>query len=289
MKAMILAAGLGTRLRPYSLLRPKPLFPVLGRPLLQLHLELLRRAGFGSVVVNAHHLADQIVGCLADDDRVIVQVEEQILGTGGGLRQAAAHFGREPVLVANGDIYHDIDLAGVYREHCASGAAATLVLHDCPRFNQVAVAGDGRILAFGRTRTDPGQRLLAFTGIHVLDPAVLHMIPAGVFANIIDCYRELIGQGRTVRAHIVSDHFWTDMGTPADYLALHGHLLGRREQKARFFVDEQVQLGGGVHLRDWAAIGRGAKIGDGVSLSRVVVWDGAEVAPGLQLADAVVT
>jgi mannose-1-phosphate guanylyltransferase len=290
MKAMILAAGLGTRLRPYSLLRPKPLFPVLGRPLLLLHLAMLRGAGFGSVVVNAHHLQEQIVRCLAGEDGITVQQEEQILGTGGGLRLAAARFGRDPVLITNGDIYHTIDLARVYGEHCATGAAATLVLHDYPRFNKVTVSEDGRILDFGDSETTRKQgRRLAFTGIHVLDPAVLQLIPAGVFADIIDCYRNLIRQGGAVRALVVRDHFWTDMGTPEDYLALHAQLLGRREPAARFFVDQQAELGRGIRLQDWAVIGRGARIGEGVSLSRVVVWDGAEIAAGRQLTDTIVT
>jgi mannose-1-phosphate guanylyltransferase len=290
MKAMILAAGLGTRLRPYSLLRPKPLFPVLGRPLLLHHLEMLRGAGFGPMVVNAHHLQEQISRCLAGEDGVTVQQEEQIMGTGGGLRLAAARLGREPVLVTNGDIYHTIDLAKVYAEHCTTGAAATLVLHDCPRFNKVTASEDGRILGFGGSQNTLEQgRLLAFTGIHVLDPAALHSIPPGVFADIIDYYRALIRRGREVRALIVRDHFWTDIGTPEDYLALHAHLLGKREPAGRFLVDEQAELGRGLRLQDWAVIGRGARIGEGVSLSRVVVWDGAEIAAGRQLADTVVT
>jgi mannose-1-phosphate guanylyltransferase len=290
MNAMILAAGLGTRLRPYTLLRPKPLFPVLGRPLLLLHLEMLRRAGFGPVVVNAHHLQEQIGCCLAGEDGVVVQREEQILGTGGGLRLAAARFGKEPVLVTNGDIYHTIDLANVYRQHCASGAAATLVLHDCPRFNKVTVSEDGRILDFGGSEATLAHgRQLAFTGIHVLDPAVLQLIPAGVFADIIDCYRTLIRQGRVVSSLVVRDHFWTDIGTPEDYLALHAHLLACREPAARFSVHEQAELGRGIRLRDWAVIGRGARIGDGAILSRTVVWDGAIVAAGACLADAIAT
>jgi mannose-1-phosphate guanylyltransferase len=289
MHAMILAAGLGTRLRPHSLLRPKPLFPVLGRPLLQRHLDKLRAAGFGPLVVNAHHLREQIVSLLAAENDIIVQEEQEILGTGGGVRLAAPHFGREPVLVTNGDIDHDLDLGWICRQHGDSGAAATLVLHDCPRFNGVEVAPDGRILGFGNPSPRAGNRLLAFTGIQVLDPAILELIPPGVCASIIDCYRRVIRQGGTVQALVAKDHFWTDMGTPADYLALHAALLKGGSRSSPFFVEEGAVLGAGVRLEDWAAIGAGARIGAGASLTRVVVWDGAEVSPGSHHADTIIT
>ncbi|MDA8165170.1 MAG: nucleotidyltransferase family protein [Desulfobacteraceae bacterium] len=289
MKAMILAAGLGTRLRPHSLLRPKPLFPVLGRPLLLRHVDRLRAAGFGPMVVNAHHLREQIVTLLAGEPDIIVQEEETILGTGGGVRLAAPHFGGEPALVINGDIDHDLDLGWVYRQHCASEATATLVLHDCPRFNTVEVAPDGRILGFGGPGPAAGNRLLAFTGIQVLDPAILELVPPGVCASIIDCYRDVIRQGGRVQALVAKDHFWTDMGTPADYLALHEKLLTGGGESSPFLVAEGAVLGEGVRLEGWAAIGAGARIGAGASLARVVVWDGAEVAPGERHADTIIT
>ena len=110
MQAMILAAGFGTRLLPYTELRPKPLFPLLNKPLLLLTIERLQRAGFDHIVVNCHHLRDQIVDLLQDLRGVVVQQEDIILGTGGGLRLALNVFRNEPVLVTNGDIYHSVDL-----------------------------------------------------------------------------------------------------------------------------------------------------------------------------------
>ena len=293
MNAMILAAGLGTRLRPYSLLRPKPLFPVLDRPLLSRTIDTLRRAHFDTLVVNAHHLREQIVSLLQTEKDVVVQQEDEILGTGGGLRKAWGHFSGEPLLVINGDIYHTIDLGRVYEQHCSSGAAVTMVLHDCPRFNKVSVAADGRILDFGGEAGPESFRRLAFTGIHVLDPAVLQLIPADTFYDILDCYRTVIRQGGEVRALEVRDHYWTDMGTPEDYLALHAYLLqggGCPGEPASptLFVSESAELGRGVNLSDWVSIGAKARIGAGASLSRVVVWDGAEVTPGEHLHDAIV-
>jgi len=295
MKAMVLAAGLGTRLRPYSLQRPKPLFPVLDTPLLTHTLNQLRRSGAGGIVVNAHHLREQIRAMLQGQKDVQVQMEDLELGTGGGLRLAQSHFEEAPFLAVNGDIVHDLDLAAVYRSHCASGADVTMVLHDCPRFNNVRVNGEGRIEGFSGA-AEEGERLLAFTGVQVINPAVLSLIPEGVFYNIIDCYADLLKRGGVIQALVVSGHFWTDMGTPADYLQLHEDLLLKGRLPgfspgcgiSPFYLAKGVVLGAGVSLQDWVAIGHGATIGEGASLTRVVVWDGARVAPGSIVADRII-
>ena len=105
MKAMILAAGLGTRLLPFTLKRPKPLFPILNTPLLGLTVNRIRNSGFSEILVNGHHLRQQIKKAVQHEENCILQEEEKILGTGGGLRMALPHFNHEPVLVVNGDIY----------------------------------------------------------------------------------------------------------------------------------------------------------------------------------------
>lgn len=287
MKAMILAAGFGTRLKPYSLLRPKPLFPVLDQPLLLFIIDKLRQNGFDSIIVNAHHLREQFVELLKNEPGIFLQLEEKILGTGGGLRLAMNKLGPEPVLITNGDIFHDIDLIGVYDAHLRSGARATLVLHDYPRFNNVSVAGEW-ILGFDGKEAEE-ERRLAFTGIHVLDPALLAMIPKEKFFNIIDCYRYWIKKGVFIRAQVVKNN-WTDIGTPADYLTLHGSLLAGRERKGygSFYVGADVGMGPDVELSDWVSIGSRAVIGKGARLTRVVVWDGAKVAEQAVLCDTIV-
>lgn len=296
MKAMVLAAGLGTRLRPYSLRRPKPLFPVLDTPLLTHTLNQLRRNGATGIVVNAHYLREQIKDMLQGQGDVHIQMEDIKLGTGGGLRLAQRDFCEGSFLAVNGDIVHDLDLAAVYRTHCTSGAEVTMVLHDCPRFNNVRVDAGERITGFSGAEGE-GERLLAFTGVQVINQDVLSLIPGGVFYNIIDCYAELLKRGGIIRALVVSDHFWTDMGTPADYLKLHEDIL----QKGRmpgifaasggrpFYRGKDAVIGAGVLLQDWVAIGHGANIGAGASLTRVVVWDGAKVAPDSVIADSIIS
>jgi len=287
MKAMILAAGFGTRLKPYSLLRPKPLFPVLDRPLVLRLIAQLREAGFPDILVNCHHLREQIVARLAGEEGIRLQEEAIELGTGGGMRLALDFFGAEPVLVTNGDIFHTIDLARVYREHCASGADATLVLHDFPRFNNVAVDDRGDIIGFGESKS---EKKLAFTGIHVLDPHLLSIIPPGMFCNIIDCYLYWLERGRRIRGHVVQGHFWTDMGTPQDYLNLHRVLLTERPFKgpSPFYFGSRVKVEEDLRHRDWLCVGSEARIGRSCRLDRVVVWDGALVPAGTEARDTVI-
>ena len=278
---MILAAGFGTRLNPYSQLRPKPLFPVLDEPLICRTISRLRNHGVSQIIINAHHLRQQFVELLSDKKDIRLQLEDKILGTGGGLRQALDILGPEPVLVVNGDICHEINLAAVYAGHQQSGADVTLVLHDYPRYNNVSVQGE-KICSFGKN----GGRQLAFTGIHVLAPELLTIIPSNTFYNIIDCYRYWIAEGAFVRSQVI-DNWWTDMGSPADYLTLHETLL--RRMKTSFYFGSEVKLGRNVEFSNWVCIGSGAKIGSRARLAGVVVWDGAEVAADADLTDTIVT
>ncbi|MBU0481598.1 MAG: NDP-sugar synthase [Proteobacteria bacterium] len=302
MQAMILAAGLGTRLKPYTGHRPKPLFPVLGKPLIVYLLEQLHRQDFSRVVVNAHHLREQFVSLLGHVPGVFLQLEEEILGTGGGLRKAQPKFNDGPVLIVNGDILHSYDLSRIVQSHNESGCPVSLVVHDYPRFNNVVVSGDGFVRGFRAAVQNPpesGQRILAFTGIHVIDPGILKSIPQDSFYDVIDLYRELSASGKNEIAAIeMKDGFWTDIGTPLDYLNLHRDLLAG---KAPSFLQEtigpfsgpkmimpDVSIGRDVVFEDWVCIGTGARIGDGVHIARSVIWDGAVIEKGTFLEDAIV-
>ncbi|OIP44864.1 MAG: hypothetical protein AUK28_09205 [Desulfobacterales bacterium CG2_30_60_27] len=292
MQAMILAAGLGTRLRPYSMQRPKPLFPVLNRPLLLRHLDQVRQAGGAPIVVNAHHLGEQIARLVHLEPDVVLQTEQEILGTGGGLRLALEYFGPDPILVVNGDIYHTIDLRWVMAEHRRAGGPVTLVLHDYPRFNQVEVAADLTIRSFGRQVADRGGQRLAFTGIQVVEPEIMRRLPARGFADIIACYEGLIQDQIPVRGLVARGHFWADIGTPADYLGLHGLLLGQQQHGAgqpSLLIEPTAIVATEVRMQDWVCVGAGARIGQGAELTRVVVWEGAIVESGARLDDAIVT
>lgn len=273
MQAMLLAAGFGTRLRPYTEIRPKPLFPVLNRPLLQIMLDRLAAIGCDRVIVNAHHLASQIAAAVAGRPGVVLQREPEILGTGGSLREALPNLADEPLLVVNGDIFCDIDLAELHRKHLASGKAVTMALHDLPRFNTVRVADD-RIAGFGGA-AGTGETLLAYTGIQVVNPEIIAQIPAGRFFHIIDLYQDSAQTG-CLGFIRVDGAFWRDMGTPGDYLDLHRDLLKPGEWR----IADGVRMPVGVRLSGWGCIGAGVVVEPGAALEDCVVWDGAHVPPG---------
>ena len=299
MKAMILAAGLSTRLRPYSLLRPKPLFPILNRPLLLLTIARLKNAGFHTIVVNCHHLGEQISRLLHGMDGIIIQPEKKILGTGGGLRRALPHFGDEPVLVTNGDIYHTVDFREVYRSHCTNDDEVTMVMHDFPRFNKVAIDENSRVVGFDAGSAEETVRYAAFTGIHVINPQVLQLLPETGSSSIIDCYRSHLLQGKTIRARSAAQCFWSDIGTPVDYLQLHDELLQGQappHEELEFIVDSgpfymapDCTTGKNVRMEDWVCIGNNVRVGDNCLLRRVVVWDNVTIPSNSVLEDTIVT
>jgi mannose-1-phosphate guanylyltransferase len=292
MQAMILAAGFGTRLKPYSLVKPKPLFPVLNVPLLRATINRLRSGGFSSINVNCHHLREQIREEAAGRDGVILQEEEVILGTGGGLRQALDNLDDEPLLVTNGDIYHTVDFRKIYSHHLENDADVTMVFHNYPRFNTVSLAGD-RVTGFHQK---PQRNYRAYTGIQVINPRILLEIKAGVYSCIIDFYRQMLINGRTIHCVLADDILWSDMGTIGDYLALHRMLLlGKLPVWPEFgmvpengtLIDKDCVIGRSCRLEGWNCVGA-AEIGDFVHLSRSVVWDTAQVASHSRLQDTII-
>ncbi|RLC26830.1 MAG: nucleotidyltransferase family protein [Deltaproteobacteria bacterium] len=286
MKAMILAAGLGTRLRPLTLERPKALVPVGNIPVIDRIIEYLKGHGIREIIVNAHHHPGQIIRHL-DGGRpfgvsIEVRVEPEILGTGGGIRNTADFWDDAPFVVINGDVLTDIDLRKVHEDHRRSRALATLVLHDRPPYNQVRVDGNGNIRDIAGSE-GPGR--VAFTGIHVISPALLDHIPARGFSSIIDCYRERIRCGMSIRGYRCEGHHWRDIGTPRSYRLANRECLG----------DDPFRIGPGcrVHpsarLADWAVVGKGAVLEPGAVVARSVLWEDVRVREGVKITDSVVT
>ena len=217
MKALILAAGLGTRLLPYTRHTPKPLFPVGGKPLLEIHIKNLVSAGCESIVINTHHLHEQIAEYLAAQSwpvPVRAVHEPLILGTGGAIRNVADFWDHRAFVVINSDILTDIDLRKVYDFHLCHTHPVTLVLHDTPECNHVSVSEEGFVTGFH----EPADSLRrAFTGIQVLNPPVLNFIPSHGFSSSIDVYRQMLSAGMRIKAFDAGRAFWRDLGTPERY------------------------------------------------------------------------
>lgn len=283
MKAMILAAGLGTRLRPLSDLKPKALMPVANRPVLERNIEYLVRHGVTEIVVNIHHHPEQMLSFLrrgAVHARIETRVESEILGTGGGIRNTAGFWGREPFVVMNGDVLTDMDLTRACEQHRKTRPLATLILHDHPPFNKIRIDADGRITDIPRSYGPEG---LAFTGIHILEPEMLPHIPEG-FSDIVDTYRRLMGAGKTILSHVSRGHSWHDIGSLPDYLK-----ANRDHALTPFTVGLGCDIHPSVGLTDWVVIGANCRLEKGAEISRSVLWEGVEVREGVRVADSVVT
>jgi mannose-1-phosphate guanylyltransferase len=294
MQAMILAAGFGTRLHPYTNFRPKPLFPILTRPLLLLTIDRLKKSGFTSIRVNCHHLGEQIVKVLSLIDGVSVQFEDSILGTGGGLREAIEWMDEGPLLITNGDIYHTIPFKELYDYHVQQNNVITLGVHDYPRFNVLKIHKQ-RVVGFDGERGIEGSQ--AFTGIHVINPRVLLDIPAGKKSCILDCYRNYLKNGGSINTFSCDRYFWTDMGTVPDYLKLHKDLVEDNvpcvdelvQLKSRCCYTENDEGPGGCFVHDWAVIDPDAHIGRKSVVSRSVVWDDGRVPEHIKVEDSIIS
>jgi len=223
MKALILAAGYGTRLRPYTEHTPKPLFTIAGRPLLDLIIGQLQEAGCRAVIVNTHHLHHKIEAFLRSQRyglKVFTRYEPQILGTGGAIKNVADFWDEQPFMVINADIVADIDLKEVYHAHCRLHPPATLVLCDNPVFNSVAVRQNKWVTGFyNPTQSEimPPGNLLTFTGIRVLDPQILNYIPKNTFYSSIDAFKKILAEGQQIGAFVTPKDRWQDIGTPESY------------------------------------------------------------------------
>ena len=234
MKAMVLAAGLGTRLRPLTDDRPKALVTVAGRTLLEIALVRLRGFGVREVVVNAHHYAEMIVAYLAAHGnfgmRIEVSREETLLNTGGGLQKAAGFFleqSNEPFLVHNVDVISTIDLARLAAFHREQGALATLAVAEREASRLLLFDQAGQLCG-RRAKKDAEAELvrpaeetqaLAFAGIHVVSPRIFALMGEEGAFSIIDAYLRLAAQGEKVMAFRADGAYWRDLGRPESVAA----------------------------------------------------------------------
>jgi NDP-sugar pyrophosphorylase family protein len=221
MKALILSAGFATRLRPHTNHTPKALFPIAGQPLIDIIINRLIHAGNTGIIINVHHLHDQITHFVTGRHypvKVVTRYEKTILGTGGAIKNISDFLDDQPFIVINSDILTDIDLKKVYKFHQRHDHPATLVMHDYPIFNKVRVDQNDEIVEFLNLKNNPGiSNCMAFTGIQILDPSVLAFIPDNPFVSSIDVYRKMLKTGQKIKAYISTNHYWRDIGTPESY------------------------------------------------------------------------
>jgi mannose-1-phosphate guanylyltransferase len=292
MKAMILAAGLGTRLEPLTKIRPKPLFPVLNRPLLGITIEQLREIGATGIIINAHHLAEQVEQFVGRGEwglQMEVRVEPEILGTGGGITHCADFLRYAPFfVVVNADVYHTFDLIPAIHYHRESDNLATLVLYDHPRFNQVGIDGEGRIVSVrGKpiTPSTSATQLLTFTGIHIISPKLLDAMPSAGFFGIMEIYMELASHGEAIRGYQMQGGYWRDIGRVEDYMDLHRDLIG---EKGKSVIHPDATLSEDVHIEGFVCAGKGTRIKTGSFIKDSIIWDEVVIEAGSTVEGCVV-
>ena len=268
----LLAAGLGTRLRPLTTYIPKPLLPVGDRPALAHILDRVRPLG-GPLVANAHHLAPDLPAFLAASaPDVRVSEEPTLLGTAGGLRQAARLLGPGDILVWNGDILASLDAEALVAAHEASDAAATLAVRMLNAGEgNVGIDASGKVVRLRRETTTPGEaRGGAFLGIHVVGAQLRGGLPAeGCLVG--DVYLPVLRAGGTLRAFDVGEVAWDDIGTLEDYAQANASWLRLHAPEGESFVGEGARVAPGVTLRR-SIVGAGACVEGAGSLERCVVW-----------------
>ena len=231
MKAMILAAGLGTRLKPLTDNRPKALVEVAGRTLLEIALARLRAFGVREVIVNVHLFTDMVVEYLKAQDnfgmRIEISREEVLLDTGGGLKKAAWFFLEdsdhdEPFILHNVDVLSTIDLQRMVQLHIQEKALATLAVQDRETSRYLLFDEQsslcGRRLGQDETaeivRASQQAQPLAFSGIHIISPRLLPMLTEGAVFSIIRSYLRLAGRGEKILAFRADEYYWRDLGKP---------------------------------------------------------------------------
>ncbi len=303
MKAVILAGGEGTRLRPLTLATPKPIVPVVDRPLLQHQLDLLASVGVSDVVFSIAYKPERIQRVFGDGSqlgrRIVYAVEDTPLGTGGAVKNALPHLDQRTI-VFNGDVLTDVDLTAVVALHERSRAAATIVLAPVPNpaaFGLVETDPHGRVQRFVE-KPDPAQITTNTinAGIYVLETNALDLIPLAVNHSIERrFFPRLIERGDCVMAH-VHRGYWIDVGTPEKYLQVHRDILEKRflvaldgEERGGGHVHPSAVVDEAAHLEGPFYVGPNCRVAPGATVGRlsVLVAD-ATLAPGARTADSVV-
>lgn len=229
MKAMVLCAGLGTRLRPLTDDRPKALVEINGRTLLDLTLARLRAFGVTEVIINVHHFADTVVEYLERNNNfgmhIEISRENLLLDTGGGLKKASWFFleqnSSEPFFLHNVDVFSNINLTQMAECHQATGALATLAVQQRDSSRQLLFDDHGHLCGRRKrgaddeiVRSAPGLSPLAFSGIHVISPRLLRMFTEDGVFSIVDTYLRLAAAGEGIQAFRADNYYWRDLGKP---------------------------------------------------------------------------
>jgi len=303
MRGMILAGGLSTRLYPLTLALPKPLVPVMDRPVVAHVIEYLRGYGVDEIATNVHYFAEAVERFIGDGSRWNVSIdylrEAELMGSAGAVKQMAQMFDRTFVVIGCDDVTN-VDLGAALRFHRSRDAEATIVLveaDDVEHYGVVIVDEDGRIREFQeKPKRGTERSKLANTGIYIFEPSVLDRIPAETF---YDFGKQVFPQMLAAGARFFGMRqraYWCDIGTPREYRRVHFDALAG---KIRLSLDDGARIDGGVLIGPRARIAAGASIvapvsvGNGsvieadATVQASLLWDNVTVGKGATVRDAI--
>lgn len=301
MKAVILAAGFGTRLFPLTIDRTKPAIPFLGKPLVGYVAEYVAKFDFHDIVVNLHHQPDSVIKALGDGSDFGVHIEytleePDILGTAGALDNARYLLEDEAFLIVNGKIISDIDIAAAVETHKRSGALATMVLkenHKREKFTIVETS-DGLVTGFGphaaplteeeiRDTEHEIVTPLMFTGIHILDPRVFDYIPRGVYSDTVThVYRPALAAGEKIAAHVAEGN-WYELSTIPRYLDISLAMMNGTD----VCMGKNCIISPTAGVKD-SVMWDNVRVADDVNLYRTIIADGVTIESGEHFENAAI-
>lgn len=305
MRVMIMAAGIGTRLRPVTDLVPKPMAPIANRPALYHILRLLRLHGLREVVINLHHLPDVITDYFGDGSGVGMQIsysfEPELLGTAGGVKSNSDFLGGDTFIVISGDALTDIDLTGLVSAHRRYGSIATLAVKEVsdPSLFGVVVADDhGRVVGFQEKPTlEEARSRLCNCGIYVFEPEILSHILPGRFDDFgRRVFPDLLRERVAFHAHTVGG-YWSDVGNLHEFVkgnadALAGDVeveIPGEEIRPGLWLEEGAEVAPSARIEPPVLIGKGSRIGEGAVIEGpAVIGDGCTVGEGAHVARSLV-
>jgi NDP-sugar pyrophosphorylase family protein len=300
--AFVLGAGLGTRLRPLTDSRPKPLVPVVNKPLITFAFDHLLHAGVQKFVVNTHHRPEAYERLLGASQgradyrgrEVLFRHEPVLLETGGGIKNAADLLGDEPFLVYNGDVLADFPLDPLIRAHGGSGNIATLALRSSGAERRIQFDADSGLVTDmrGLIGGRPESAFL-FTGVSIVSPEIHKHIRDGEIVSIIPVLVDLMRRGARVGGVVVDEGVWFDIGNIEAYLEVH-QILSRDAHRFSYLSEDwrrpvaiDAEVNPSARLIGGTAVGEGARVGEGAILEDVVVWPGEIVESSARLRRAV--
>jgi len=302
--AFLLCAGWGQRLQPLTNQIPKPLVPICGVPLCQFALSRIAALGVERIVINTHRLADQFIRLFPEYPEpsryqgvpVFFRHEPELLETAGGLKNIEDLLLPGPVLVHNGDILAELDLAALFAAHAKSGALCTLALRSSGGPLQVGFDAASGLVTDIRGELGSSAPRFLYTGVCVVDAALLARIPAGEPLSFVPVWLDALRAGEKIAGVVLDGGVWRDIGNIEEYLRIHADLASGAVKIASPTGDAgwpQWRMPGAVAdssavFAGWNWLGPGCQVRAGATVENSILWAGAIVEPGAQVSSSVV-